>query len=328
MHPAVVVAVASLGAVALLGSWLTIAGPSAPAPSWTAGPGSRVRSAVDASISSLGRVATSAIVLLAGFAATILSCYVLGKGAHALESAVDVPVFAWFQARQVPGMWHQAWTILTQMGNRSRTQPLALGAAVLLALLWARANRRWWIPLLILPIGYLFEKYGQLFLKLAVHRGHPPTTLGTWPSGGCARLIVVFGLIVYLALRWKGVSRRTWWGSWSVLAFLAAMEAYSRTYLLKHWFTDVLGGLAYGAMALAVLAASAAILDRGQRQGPDRPEPHEAAAEPVGDPKPVMDAASVRGSNPVTGGNPVTGAVLPPSRPGHTERPRDPVAAG
>ena len=91
--------------------------------------------------------------------------------------------------------------------------------AVGLAVLWIR--RRWWVPAIILPVGYLMEKYGQEPLKLVVHRGHPPTTLGTWPSGGCARVILVYGLIVFFILR--GRSPRSvvpWAAGWSLVASL------------------------------------------------------------------------------------------------------------
>jgi len=317
VHPSVTAAVVSVSAVALLGVWVTVAGPRMAAPSWYVRAGSRVRSAVDGCVSSVGRVATSAVVILAGFAATILSCYALGKGAHALENVLDWPVFAWFRARQLPGAWTDAWTILTQMGNRSRTQPLTLAAALVLAVLWARTGRRWLVPLLLLPIGYLFEKYGQMFLKLAVHRGHPPTTLGTWPSGGCARLVVVFGLVIYLALRWKGASRRTWLGSWTVLALLAAIEAYSRTYLLKHWVTDVLGGLVYGSMVLAVMVATVAVLDR------DGPRATDVDVDAADLDAANLDAADVTG---VRAAKPDGDAALGPAPRG--DRPRSAVGAG
>ena len=37
------------------------------------------------------------------------------------------------------------------------------------------------------------EKYGGIIIKKVVNRGHPPTTHGTWVSGGCARLLIVSG---------------------------------------------------------------------------------------------------------------------------------------
>jgi hypothetical protein len=31
-----------------------------------------------------------------------------------------------------------------------------------------------------------------------VRRGHPPTTFGTYPRGGCARVLIVDGLILFM----------------------------------------------------------------------------------------------------------------------------------
>jgi membrane-associated phospholipid phosphatase len=214
----------------------------------------------DGAIRGVGRVVTAAVVILAGWAFAIITCWVLGLLAHRLEAVVDRPVFDWFAARQISG-WTQIWHILTQLGNRPETEALTLVGALMFAMLLRRG--RWWVPLTLLPIGYLMEKYGGQILKQMVHRGHPPTTLGTWVSGGCARLIVVYGLIIFFGLRWRRVqSRQVRVAAWSALAFLAAVEAYSRTYLLKHWVTDVAGGLVFGTMILLAVIFTAQVLDR------------------------------------------------------------------
>jgi len=69
-------------------------------------------------------------------------------------------------------------------------------------------------------------------------------------------------------------SRRAKVAAWSALAFLAAVEAYSRTYLLKHWITDVAGGLIFGTMILLVVIATTRVLDR-----PPLPSPSADQAE-------------------------------------------------
>lgn len=226
--------------------------------------------AADGAIEDVGRVVTAAVVILAGWAFAIITCWVLGLLAHRLEPVVDRPVFDWFAARQVGG-WTQIWHVLTQIGNRPETQALTVVGAVVFALLLGRG--RWWIPLTLLPVGYLLEKFGGQILKQMVDRGHPPTTLGTWVSGGCARLVVVYGLLIFFGLRWRRVkSRRVKVSAWSALAFLAAVEAYSRTYLLKHWVTDVVGGLVFGTMILLVVIMAALVLDRVPRGAQAIPE--------------------------------------------------------
>jgi membrane-associated phospholipid phosphatase len=98
----------------------------------------------------------------------------------------------------------------------------------------------------------LVEKYQQSMLATIVDRGHPPTTLGTYPSGGCARLISIYGVILFLVLELTRAGRRTRTLTWTLLWTAAFIEGYSRWYLNKHWVTDVLGGWFYGGLLLAV----------------------------------------------------------------------------
>ena len=71
--------------------------------------------------------------------------------------------------------------------------------------------------------------------------GSPPNSPhGTYPSGGCERVVLFYGLIAYLA--WRQASGRRATGIWARVgvAVLAFNEAYSRSYLTLHWFTDAI----------------------------------------------------------------------------------------
>lgn len=262
MHGAISVGIGCLLGVLLVAAFLVSrTAPEVNRP--THGLRARVISTVDAAVIQLGRVTTAMVVVLAGYGLAILVCWPFGELAHALQNAVDWPVLRWFEARQGDVGWHHLWETLTLMGNRPETQTLTVVGAVAITLWWiVERRRRWWIPLFVIPAGYLFEKLGQMVIKHIVDRGHPPTSHGTWPSGGCARLLTVFGLIIFFILWHRVHSRRAWAVAWSALAFLAVAEAYSRTYLLKHWVTDVFGGLLYGAIVLLTLIAAAQVLDR------------------------------------------------------------------
>ena len=94
-----------------------------------------------------------------------------------------------------------------------------------------------------------------------VDRGHPPTGLGTYPSGGIARVVMTFGAIaLFVALTWR--LRRRWHVALgTIVLVMATYEGYSRMYTQKHWLTDVITGLVFGpalflgsAIAVCVLA--------------------------------------------------------------------------
>jgi hypothetical protein len=236
------------------------------------GPAGRVRRTLDGSFRELGPVLPAVVYVLAGWAATVLSLWVLGKGAHAIQGRVDWPVWRWFGAHQDIG-WTNAWWHITNMGSPLVTQRLAILGAVVMLLVWRR--RVWWLPPVVLLLGYLSEKYGQIILKLVVDRGHPPhaaekfgviaQTHGTWPSGGCARVLVIYGLITYFAVRSyrDGKSREAWVVGATFVSFAITVQAYARLNNMEHWITDVVGGITFGLLLLTVLIGAAEIIQRG-----------------------------------------------------------------
>jgi len=197
---------------------------------------------------------------LAGFASIVILCWPLGLLAHQLEHAIDWPIFRWFQARQI-GSWSDLWWVLTNIGMPRLTQAVSAAGGIFFAIVWKLSGRRWWVPLAIFSTGYALEKYIQIILQTVVHRGHPPTTLGTYPSGGCARVIIVYGLIVTALLiwRWPGNKFGRTVGA-VVVAGVWTVQAYARLYNLEHWTTDIVGGTIFGGLGLAVMATCFRIL--------------------------------------------------------------------
>lgn len=218
-------------------------------------------------VAALGASTAAVVVLLAGVAATVIVCWPLGRLAGGLERSVDLPVFRWGARHHYHG-WIRVNELLTLMGNRPQVKAVCLVSAVVLALLWRR--RGWWVPPVVIASAFGFEKYGQKLLALVVHRGHPPTTRGTYPSGGVARLVAIYGVILFLVLfTYPGVGRRWRVALWTMFGIAAFVEGYTRIYLLKHWFTDVVGGWVYGSLLLATLiAAASTLVQRNREEGP------------------------------------------------------------
>lgn len=278
----IIIWTAGVAVIAAIGIVLTVravrreAGGAPPGTRW-AGVSDRWVRTRDHLRGDLGVLVAGLTVGAAGAGITFAIGWPFGRLAKALEPHVDVPVFMWFKAHLATGAWGSLQAILTQMGNRPEIKVIAVVAALVLAVVW---RRRWWIPVLVIAAAFFVEKYVASGLGKVVLRGHPPTTYGTYPSGGCARLISMYGTIIFLAIRtWRPP---TWARGllWTLLAVGAWMEGYARTSRLEHWSTDVLGGWLVGALLLGtfVLTASA-LIGRRTVASPARTEP--TPAEPA-----------------------------------------------
>ena len=211
---------------------------------------------------SVGAIGAFAILLVAGALAVTVVVAVFGLGVALLEDSLDWWAFHLADRQRTAG-WARVMNVATQMGNVPQTRTAGVVFSVLLA--FAVPRRRWAPAMLILSV-IVVEKYQQKLLATIVDRGHPPTTLGTYPSGGCARLISIYGTILFLILVITHAGRRTRILAWTLLWAAAFVEGYSRWYLNKHWVTDVLGGWVYGGLLLAVaMFAGGALMKRGQQ---------------------------------------------------------------
>jgi membrane-associated phospholipid phosphatase len=118
-----------------------------------------------------------------------------------------------------------------------------------------------------LGAAIVFDHFLTQALRHTFHRvGPPDSPLGTFPSGGCDRIIVFYGLVAYLIWREISGSRRAAIWSAGVVAALAFSEGYSRFYLTLHWFTDIISGLIYGCLILAVFIITIRVVVGPARQ--------------------------------------------------------------
>ena len=243
----------------------------------------RVTASIDAVSAQFGRLTTGLFLLLMGWATTIIICWYLGELAQALEDAVDWPLFDWAQAHQVAGGWSSAWQTITNIGSPMITGYAAAIGAVVFAIIWRIRGLRWWVPGVTVWGGLVLVRYAQFLLKEVVDRGHPPTTLGTWPSGGCARVLVIYGLILFFAtlcLHPKGA--RPWVAWATATAFLTSVQGYARLYNLEHWFTDVVGGIVFGVLIISLMIAFYFVIERSPQRPIVRGLGKHASASPVG----------------------------------------------
>ncbi|TDC80781.1 phosphatase PAP2 family protein [Micromonospora sp. KC606] len=232
----------------------------------------RLRVAVAGLTAAFGRGGAALVVLLAGCAAVVAVCWPLGEALARLEPHVDHPVFEYVHARRFD-TWAELNSFYTALGDRYPLKWVTAVAALVFAVLWR--HRRWWVPLVAMPLQFVVEQYVQAILATMVDRGHPPTDLGTYPSGGCARIMSTFGTIAVLTMLTWRIPRAGRVALMTGVVTLVSLEGYTRIYAEKHWLTDVIGGwifavLLFGVMALALLVTEGRIRPSVPRAAPVR----------------------------------------------------------
>lgn len=210
------------------------------------------------------------VVAAIGLAVVDVITLLLGYVAKTLQGPVDDPMFA-----RIERAGNTAWTdkleTLTQMGNVQQTQIYAAVFAVVLAVWFAVKGWRWWMPLFVCPTVWWAERASQLVIAKLVGRDRDPislvgTPIGAYPSGGCARLIVVLGAAAFLVVHYARVSRRTTILLFAAVAVLGLAEGYFRARLNQHWFTDVVGGVIFGWLLLGLVIRTIRTFDPDPRR--------------------------------------------------------------
>jgi membrane-associated phospholipid phosphatase len=186
---------------------------------------------------------------------------------------IDHPIEHWTRSHQVP-LWAAVMERLNKIGNTWTVWGAAGAAAACLAAAWRRQK---WLPPSVLAAAVLADKYATLALRRRFRRVGPPGSPGgTYPAGGPDRVVLFYGLIANMLWREFSGSRRGKALALGVLGGLAFNQAYCREYLSKHWFTDIVCGLLYGAALYAPFAFAIRLL-----AGPPAPRPAGGAAPEV-----------------------------------------------
>jgi len=187
------------------------------------------------------------VVTAAGGALAYKLMELLGPTVIKQGPVIDEPIYHWTVDHQVK-WWAAVMEKLTKLGNSQPSWGAAGAAGASLAVAWPQ---RKWVPPTALGAAFVVERSVTLALRRKFGRPGPPSSpLGTYPSGGVDRVVYLYGLIAYLL--WREFSGTPQGKAWAVglVAALSFNEAYSREYLSKHWATDILSGLFYGAILL------------------------------------------------------------------------------
>jgi len=178
----------------------------------------------------------------------LLGVLIVHQGPH-----IDKPIYDWMSQHRVHS-WKSVMNRLTKTGDTWTTWGAGVAAAVCLTAFY-RKNK--WLPPVAMGAAIVIDHYMTQALRHTFHRiGPPDSPLGTFPSGGCDRILVIYGLIAYLI--WREASGRKPVAIWAAgaVAAMAFNEAYSRQYLTLHWTTDIISGIIYGCLILGVFIAT------------------------------------------------------------------------
>lgn len=162
----------------------------------------------------------------------------------------DASIFNALQALRSP--WGDMIMVaITELGDAKVTVPVALAAIGWLA--WRRA----WIDAAYMAAAIIFAQAFAAGVKIALHTPRPiPELYHGWsafsfPSGHATVNAVMYGFLGVMILRQAGpVLQSAVAGG---LALLVGLIALSRLYLGAHWFSDVAGGLGFGAAWVGLL---------------------------------------------------------------------------
>src|SRR5205085_356317 len=167
--------------------------------------------------------------------------------------AIDEPILSWTTGNQLR-TWAAIMERFNKFGDTWTAWSAAGAAAACLAVTWPRQK---WLPPAALGAAIVVDHYVTLALRYTFRRPGPPTSpLGTYPSGGCDRAVLFYGLIAHLLWRQLGGTYRgKVWGIGTVAA-LCFNVAYCREYLSKHWFSDIVLGVFYGLVLLGPFIAA------------------------------------------------------------------------
>ncbi|NND92390.1 MAG: phosphatase PAP2 family protein [Granulosicoccus sp.] len=165
-------------------------------------------------------------------------------------SAADQVLSDWVQQLRNP-LLDRGLLVLTLMGDFRNGMTIV--ACVVLALF---GMRRWWLGFHLSCVA-LSAMLSVSILKSVIERSRPGLIDGTYdsfsfPSGHACTAALVAGLVALLAAYRKPAASR--YAIYAIAAVIAAAIAFSRVYLLAHWPSDVLAGLALGYLLIVAFA--------------------------------------------------------------------------
>jgi membrane-associated phospholipid phosphatase len=209
-------------------------------------------------VEGLGPVGAFVVLVSAAIPPVTVACYLLGVLAqHFPLTVLNSQLDAWFldQKELTPWLSPPVRAVNT-VGNWPETLLISSVAALGLGL---AARRRRWLPALLIGTVVLVERCVQRTVNVTLDAQPPPGAAGLFPSGATARIIAVYGLILYLIVRRTRLGWHLAVAGWTVITLVTFLQAYARLYLGYHWTTDIPGGVLLGALLLIMMVMALSV---------------------------------------------------------------------
>ncbi|QWC85112.1 phosphatase PAP2 family protein [Nocardioidaceae bacterium] len=194
--------------------------------------------------------------IVSGYMLAVFLGFVLA-GFTALAAGPLVRIDTYFNLAPPPPEWRPVLQVVDRIGQRAVCLPI-----LALVVLWCVRRTRSWRPMIVAGVSVFMLNLTVLILKIGLGRAAPATAdpyffqggLGAYPSGHTSNIVLVYGLMAYLALRYGGVPRgRVWTLALAVTVLSVVMVGTSLT-LNWHWFADLVAGLLVGGLVLELTA--------------------------------------------------------------------------
>ena len=211
-------------------------------------------------------------VVLAGTAATVAILWPLGAFAGRIHQLFDLHAYEWLvdDIQNAAPWWEEATSFFTKIGDPIQCVVTVVVLSAIMTIAWP--GRRW-------VAASLRHRARGRVVQPARDRSRRRARLSAlWqrnlPSGGTARIIVIYGAFVVLAtIRWPRMGRRWRLAAWAGVCVLTIAEAYSRLFPLRHWPLDVPAGALFGVLLLVTMAVATIVLVRAPRDPDEAPGP-------------------------------------------------------
>ncbi len=191
-----------------------------------------------------------------GYALAAFLFFVL-VGFTLLAAGPLVRIDAYFNLAPAPPSWRPVLHVVDRIGQRAVCLPL-----LALVVAWCVRAQRSWRPAVVAAVSVFMLNLVVLVLKLALGRANPATAdpnffqggVGAYPSGHTSNIVLVYGLMAYLALRYGRVSLSRVWLLTGLVGLLSLVMVVTSLTLNWHWFADLVAGLLIGGVVLELTA--------------------------------------------------------------------------